>query len=309
MQRVIHNAYKRTDIFHCTYTPHHRFEDDVSVYHVMKNRKCFPSGCVQFKWRCQKFDKGQKCPRGYSWIGRKCTGCKYYYEEKQGYSSEIRISSEEFESFLEELKEWEEWLAEVRDREVEFRGTVHTVKPHMKAFDGRDGGHYLKFVGWLLTFRSAIVGYDRFEDPIYIHASRSQMKRFHFRTGMDVDGLGTFALDRGRPLLRRFHRVEVLNGDEIEATEVTETEAHVAAASGETFSPAPEKCMLCERGILVDVEGEKSRQSNPNRLLLCLEGMSAPDVCLFHLRDALAGARRPVVTHQSEEVRSTDVSS
>ena len=135
------------------------------------------------------------------------------------------------------------------------------------------------------------------------------MKRFHFRTGMDVDGLGTFGLDRGRPLLRHFHRVEVLNGDEIEAIEVTETEAHVAAASSETFSPAPEKCMLCERGILVDVEGEKSRQSNPNRLLLCLEGMPAPDVCLFHLRDALSGARRPVMTEQTEEAKSTDASS
>lgn len=292
MQRIIRNAYKRTDVFHCAYTPHHRFEDDVSVYHVLKNRQCFPAGCVQFKWRCKKFDKGQKCPRGYSFIGRKCTGCKYYWEEKQGYASEKQISNETYAEFLEELAQWEDWLADVRGREVEFRGTIHTVKPHMKAFDDDNGGHHLRFVGWLLTFRSAIVGYDRFEDPIYVRVSRQQMKRFNFAGGMSIDGLGTFELDRGRPLLRSFHRVEILDGP-ADVTESSETEAIVAAASGRTFSPAPEKCMLCERGILVDVEGEKKRESNPNRCMLCLEGIPDPGLCLFHLRDALAGKRAP----------------
>jgi hypothetical protein len=292
MQRRIRNAYKRTDVFHCDYTPHHRFEDDVSVYHVLKNRQCFPAGCVQFKWRCKQFDKGQKCPRGYKFIGRKCTGCKYYYEEKQGYASESRISAQEYSEFEQELLAWETWLHEVEDREVEFRGTIHTVKPHMKAFDGQNGGHHLKFVGWLLTFRSAIVGYDQFDDPIYVHVSREQMRRLVFAPGMEIDGLGTFRLDRGRPVLNRFHRVEVLKHDH-RGSAPAETEALVAAATGQAFSPPPEKCMLCERGILVDVEGEKVRQSNPNRCLLCLEGISDPGLCLFHLKDALQGAAGP----------------
>jgi hypothetical protein len=292
MQLRVRNAYKRTSIFHCAYTPHHRFEDDVSVFHVLKRRACFPSGCVQFKWRCRKFDKGQTCPRKYKFVGRLCQGCKYYYEEKQAFNSELKISPEEFEAFRRELALWEDWLGQVEGREVEFRGTIHTVKPHMKAFDGR-GGHKLRFVGWLLTFRSAIVRYDHFDDPIYVHISRTQMQRFAFSPGMEIDGLGTFHLDRGRPVLSRFHRVELL-GDVPSASPPSETEALVSAASGETFNPAPEKCMLCARGILVDVEGEKSRQSRPSRCLLCLEGMPDPQSCLFHLRDALAGKQAPV---------------
>lgn len=305
MQRRIRNAYKRTNIFHCAYTPHHRFEDDVSVYHVMKNRQCFPAGCVQFRWRCKQFDKGQKCPRKYTFIGRKCRGCKYYYEEKQGYASELKITLEEFEDFQRELAAWEDWVAETENREVEFRGTIHTVKPHMKAFDTGEGGYKLRFVGWLLTFRSAIIGYDQFDDPIYVHVSKRQMERFRFGPKMTVDGLGTFRLDRGRPVLSQFHRVEVLDGAENGGT-ASETEAIVAAETGETFSPPPEKCMLCERGVLVDVVGEKSRQSHPNRCMVCLEHQTNPTDCIFHLRDALAGKARPGATNAiSSEVQGS----
>lgn len=292
MQRQLRNAYKRTSIFHCAYTPHHRFEDDVSAYHVLVKRQCFPSGCVQFRWRCKQFDKGQECPRGYKFIGRKCQGCKFYYEKKEGYNSELKVGPEEFEAFRRELSAWEDWLEEVKGREVEFRGTIHTVKPHMKAYDG-GGRHHLRFVGWLLSFREAIIGYDKVCDPVYVHVSRAQMSRHGFSAGMSIDGLGHFELDRGRPVLRRFHRVEILSGT---PTVPSESEAHIAAASGTTFAPAPEKCMLCERGVLVDVEGEKSRPGNPNRCLLCLQGIKAPGDCLFHLKDAMAGARRPAAS-------------
>lgn len=297
MQRTLRNAYKRTNVFHCSYTPHHRFEDDVSVHHVMQTRKCFPSGCVQFRWRCKQFDKGQTCPRGYQFIGRSCQGCKFFYEQKESYNSELKMASDEYEAFKLELSEWEGWLEEVRGREVEFRGTIHTVKPHMKAFDG-ERRHHLRFTGWLLTFREAIIGYDRLCDPVYVHVSRSQMSRLGLAAGMEIDALGTFELDRGRPLVNRLHRLEVLSG---EASVPSESEALIAAHQGATFSPAPEKCMLCERGVLVDVEGEKSRPGRPNRCLLCLEGIEAPGDCLFHLRDALSGARGPKTTSSSSE--------
>lgn len=294
MQRIVRNVYKRTNVFHCAYTPHHRFEDDVSVYHVLKNRRCFPSGCVQFKWRCKQFDKGQPCPRGYKYVGRKCPGCKYYYEQKQGYNSELKIA--DYDKFTTDLEDWEEWLQGIEDCEVEFRGIIHTVKPHMKAFDNSSGGHRLRYVGWLLSFRSAIIGYDRFEDPVYIRISKSQMLRFGFAPGMEVDGLGIFSLDRGRPIIQKFHRVEVLDRPIEDASTPSESEAIVAAATGHTFSPPPEKCMLCERGILVDVEGEKRRAGNPNRCMLCLEGIVEPNQCLFHLKDALGGSRGPVTS-------------
>lgn len=294
MQRSVRNVYKRTNVFHCAYTPHHRFEDDVSVYHVLKHRQCFPSGCVQFKWRCKQFDKGQPCPRGYKFIGRKCSGCKFYYEKKQGYNSELKLK--DYDKFTADLEEWEEWLSDKVDCEIEFRGTIHTVKPHMKAFDQSSGRHKLRYVGWLLSFRSAIIGYDRLEDPVYIRVSKSQMQKFDFTAGMEVDGLGVFSLDRGRPIIHKFHRVEVLKHMSDENTTPSESEAIVAAATGRTFFPPPEKCMLCERGILVDVEGEKVRTSNPNRCMLCLEGIYEPNQCLFHLKDALGGSRRPATS-------------
>ena len=76
------NQYKRTDVFRCNYESHAKFENKVSVYHVLKKKKCWPTGCLSFKWTCRLLNKGKKCIRGYDFMGKKCDGCSYYDDIK-----------------------------------------------------------------------------------------------------------------------------------------------------------------------------------------------------------------------------------
>ena len=78
------NPYKRTDIFRCKYPAHARFEHQVSTYHVLRVKNCFPQGCLSFKWRCELMDKGKRCIKGFKFIGKKCFGCRFFYDEKNG---------------------------------------------------------------------------------------------------------------------------------------------------------------------------------------------------------------------------------
>jgi hypothetical protein len=132
MQKVLINQYKRQNVFQCGHKAHFRFEKNVSVYHVLKEKKCHPEGCIYFLWKCRLLNKGHSCPKGYQHVGRNCFSCKNYFEEKITYQPEILLNKEEFENFQRELEEFENWLEGAIGKRVEFSGTVNSVKPHFK---------------------------------------------------------------------------------------------------------------------------------------------------------------------------------
>ncbi|MFX0201192.1 MAG: hypothetical protein ACFFCW_34170, partial [Candidatus Hodarchaeota archaeon] len=120
MQKILINQHKRQDVFKCAHKAHFKFDKNVSVYHVMREKNCFPQGCIYFVWRCKLINKGKRCPKGYEHVGRKCFGCKYYYEEKVCHQPDVILDDEEFKKFEKSLEEYEEWLESVVGKDVEF---------------------------------------------------------------------------------------------------------------------------------------------------------------------------------------------
>ena len=100
------NPYKRLDIFRCKYYNHAKFDYKVSAYHVLRVKNCYPQGCLYFKWHCKLLNKGQSCIKGFQHVGKKCFGCKHYYDEKVNNQPELLISEEEYHFFLDELEEF-----------------------------------------------------------------------------------------------------------------------------------------------------------------------------------------------------------
>ncbi len=132
MSKILVNQYKRQDVFRCSHKAHFRFEKSVSVYHVLKEKKCFPEGCIWFLWKCHLLNKGNSCPKGYQHVGRNCFSCKNYFEEKINYQPEILLNEEQHKRFKQELEEFEEWLNTSAGKWVEFSGEVFSVKPHFR---------------------------------------------------------------------------------------------------------------------------------------------------------------------------------
>ncbi|MDH7501060.1 MAG: hypothetical protein QHH30_11840, partial [candidate division NC10 bacterium] len=64
------NLYKRMDVFRCSQDGHEHFESAVSVYHVLRERRCYPEGCIYFLWRCRHPLREKGCPRGFHHVGR-----------------------------------------------------------------------------------------------------------------------------------------------------------------------------------------------------------------------------------------------
>gem|GEM_PF-4997594 len=48
MLKVLINQYKRQDVFRCSHQAHFRFESNVSVYHVLKEKNVFPKDASIF---------------------------------------------------------------------------------------------------------------------------------------------------------------------------------------------------------------------------------------------------------------------
>ena len=127
MSRVMINQYKRQDVFRCSHTAHFRFEKNVSVYHVLKEKECFPEGCIYFLWKCRLLNKGNSCPKKYRHVGRDCFSCKNYFDEKINHQPEIILDEEAYKKFQLDLEEFEDWLEQNVGRWVEFSGIINSV--------------------------------------------------------------------------------------------------------------------------------------------------------------------------------------
>ena len=270
------NQYKRTDIFTCNYETHSKFGNRVSVYHVMRAKKCYPQGCLFFKWHCVILEKGKSCRRGYKHVGRRCSGCKYYYDEKIHYQPSIVVGPPEYRRFEEELEEFEDWLVELEGTEVSFFGEIESIKPRFHQSWGKTQGH-VRLKGWLLTFARGFIGTDSFDDPLYAHSSPHQHECFRFAPGDQFEVQATLSVDRGRTLLSRLHGFEF----ERRSGEVTWTngQALVARQTATLFDGQPAKCHCCKYGALVDVDERADGKINTRRALYCLKGIVDPQVC------------------------------
>jgi hypothetical protein len=273
--RSLSNQYKRHDVFRCYHDGHAAFDYRVSVYHVLREKRCYPQGCLGFVWKCMRFNKGLSCSRGFRHAGKKCFGCKHFVDEKVNFQPEVILPSNQFETFQGEIREFENWLQEVRGREINYTGTVFSIKPHLTMNPARDGRIFLH--GFLIVLRDGFVNMVQVIDSCYLRVSSRLQEKYRFRPGDRLDFFARISEDRGRILLDRINRVEF--EFQSEGPYWNESKARVALQAGSLLDGQREACIHCERGCLIDVEKGPGNETRIHRRLFCLEGFYGPWAC------------------------------
>jgi hypothetical protein len=288
MQKVLTNQFKRQDVFRCSFKSHFKFENNVSVYHVLKEKNCYPSGCVYFVWKCKFLNKGESCPKGFSHVGRKCFGCPHYFEEKLSFQPEIVLEREKFEDFQRDLEDFEYWLETVLGKEVEFSGTINSVKPNLTKIMDKDKEIFL-LKGFLLNFREGYLGRVFFDDFIYVRISKKLQEKYQFSSKDKLEFKGILSLNKGRIVLQKVRQIEIL--EKINLAVWNLSNSLVAKNTGTEFDCQPEKCLACEKGVLVDVSEKRGFDEKRYRHLFCLAGMENPGICVYQLYKKMERAK------------------
>ncbi len=282
------NQYKRTDIFRCVHETHKGFYNRLSAFHILKEKKCFGTGCFYFKWSCKELSKRRKCHRGFSHVGRKCSGCRYYYEEKIHNYPELIISREEYTRFLNDLDEFEDWLSEAQKTEQEIAGVIDAVKPLFvkKVYPKAS---FLSFRGYMLIFRDAYLGWTHMEDIVYAIISGKTYQSLKLARGDSIEAHARLITDHGRLILKKLRRIQVDQRGEDAVWD--DQRVLLARETATAFTSQPERCVQCPFGALVDVDYHKDHHSVSQRELLCLQGIKDHRNC--YLYAASGGENRP----------------
>jgi len=264
------NLYKFTHIFSCVHESHRGYKNKMSVYHILKEKKCYPHGCIYFRWLCKQLNKRKKCDRGFKHVGRKCFGCKYFYEEKIHNYPVLQVSETEYQNFLKELDIFEDWLKDIQERELEIDGTVDSVKPLFvkKIYPKTE---FISFRGYLIVFKEIFLGRDRWEDYAYARISADYYDSLKLGVGDRLEARARVKTDRGRIILHRLKSVMVINRGQ--PAEWSKQNVLLARETATQFPEQPEKCVQCPFGALVDVENHHHRRVFSSRQLLCLKGI------------------------------------
>ncbi len=278
------NPYKRLDVFKCKSSEHAKFEHYVSVYHVMRVKNCFPQGCLSFRWRCQLLNKGQSCFKGLNYVGRKCFGCRHYYDEKIHNQPSLLLSPDHYAQFLDELDDFEDWLEAIQNRQLEIQGTIVSVKPGLTKIIHQHGSH-LELSGYFVHFHEAFIDTMHWEDHCYALIFPDQQERYQLAAGDKLEFRAKVTLNEGRLLFKKISAVEFLHRSHKPTW--TNSQALIAKRTTIAFDQQPRKCLHCDQGMLVDVIDKSRPQWERSRELFCLRAFPSPDVCYYQVEQKL----------------------
>lgn len=273
---MVSNSYKREDVFVCRHESHEGFRHRVSAYHVLVEKRCHPGGCIEFLWKCKLLGQGGACPKGYRHVGSNCTQCRSYDEEKIHRYPELLLSPEDYRSFQEGCRRFDEWIEDHAGRVLECGGRVAGVRPHfLRRLDGTHST--LRLRGLLVRLEAAFVGRDGLEDALYLRVSREQQGRHRIAAGDRIEVLARVFLDRGRLVGSSVHRIQI--EERGGRAPLDWQQALIDRISAVPVPPPADRCLRCERGALVDIEDAEGRRRGPRREVLCLEGIGRPQDC------------------------------
>ena len=264
------NLYKRLDVFSCFHESHRGFKNKISVYHILKEKACYPNGCFYFRWRCKQLSRQKKCYRGFSQVGRECFSCKDFYEEKIHNYPELQISEAEYRDFLRELDRFEDWIRETEYHEIEIAGVVDAVKPHFKK-KIFPKANYLSFRGYIVIFKEIFLDRVHFKDYVYLRLSGNYFNNQPLGRLDKIEARARLKVEQGRLVLYRPKAIQIVSRGEKPLWD--EQAMLLARESATEFSSQPEGCVQCPFGALVDVEYLKDHHSHSSRQLLCLKGV------------------------------------
>jgi len=283
MQNVIRNMYKQKGLFICKHPMHERFDFEVSPFHILKQKKCFKEGCVEFLWQCKIGTRGKKCPRGYQHVGRNCFSCKFYHEEKICRLPSPTVDSRELESFFRKLGEFEYWLSTVEGLRVQFSGVVSSVHPALvKTID--NGRSNIRLNGFLIKFDSGYIGYDIFDDTLYLQVGSYFLTRWRPAPGDEIDCETELKNDYGRIVLYKPSRIDLTrNGSQ---PLIDYSKALVGKTTGTEVKDDIKLCRDCPFGALIDIQQIRPRE-NRYRRFYCLRGINNAATCPVRLAKIL----------------------
>lgn len=180
MQTIKKNLYKQTDIFKCVHDAHLHFKAQMSPYHILIEKKCYPHGCVYFHWKCRLLAKQHKCFRNFTKVGKECFNCRYFYEEKIHQYPEFLAAQSKSAEFLQNFDEFNEWVQQLKNKRVLCEGTISEVKPDFILKKNDD--HYTLFLGgYLVCFAEGYLDNQFFEDRFYLSISTITQKKLMLR--------------------------------------------------------------------------------------------------------------------------------
>ncbi|MFO7888717.1 MAG: hypothetical protein R6V04_00100 [bacterium] len=265
------NQYKRHDVFKCKHDAHKSFNYRVSVYHILYEKKCYPEGCINTVWHCILKERGKRCVKGFNYVGRECKGCTYYRDEKIHLQPELLLDKEEYQHYLNDLEDFEDWLVSSKNKTHNLRGEVISVKPWFQEFILPDQKQR-KLRGYLLVLKKNFIGITSFNDILYVRISERMMRRYNFAPQMVIEFLGEINIDRGRILIKRPHSIEIVQNTTEEAW--NRDKALVAVRTATKFRQQVDKCLECPWGCLADVKDNREKKNNFYRNIFCLKAIS-----------------------------------
>jgi hypothetical protein len=284
MPAVIKNLYKASGLFNCHHPAHKQFGYEVSPYHVFFVKKCHPAGCVEFLWRCRKFEKGHVCPRGFKHVGRGCFSCKQYHENKISYVPETNMDANQVRDFIDDLREYRGWLESMNGKSVEFAGVVDAIRPHlvMRLDSNRSA---VSMDGFYASFERGHLGRDLFDGRIYLKIPGSLLEKTAMAPGDKVDLSAIFSESRGRIIMHRPRRLEISGSGR--ESHISVSRALVGRATGKIIASSIEYCNGCPYCSLVDVEDMSRQQPLRYRRFYCLRGVGDSENCPIRLEKLL----------------------
>jgi len=274
--KTVENPYKRSDVFRCRQEAHRRFGGKVSAHHVLKEKKCWPFGCIYFVWHCIRLEKGGRCPHRFTVPGRKCTGCMHYVEEKLHFQPELILDAEAFERFDEQRESFDAWFEKACSVRQAVAGRIAAVKPWFeKSVEPKASG--LRLRGYLLVMKKGFIGLDALDDVFYIRVPRTLMAQHRFVPKMKIEMSGEIREDRGRIVVHHPKNIETMNRGW--GIRWTDENALVSVRTATLLEEQPDRCLACPWGALADVIDRSDREERKYRNLFCLKGIIDPDAC------------------------------
>jgi len=271
------NQYKRCDVFKCAHLSHKKFGSRVSVYHVLKVKKCYPAGCISFEGICRLMNKGHNCIKGYNYVGVNCTSCSYFKESKIMRKPEILLDKNQYEQFTEELDQFEDWIKANKGRLINVRGIISWIKPRFekRIFKKNES---LNLNGFIIGFKKGYIDIDSFDDHLYAVLSVNNQEKWRFCRGDEIEFIGEFNVSNGMITFDKIRNVEVISRDGSESPP-TKNDAEVALKIGKIHPERNNKCVNCPSGSLIYVKYFTHKEPKSYRRLICVEGYEHHSVC------------------------------
>lgn len=268
------NLYKQNGIFICKHDTHKHFSSQMSVYHVLEQKKCFPDGCVYFKWNCKILAKKKKCHRNFKTVGRKCFSCNHFYEEKIHQYPEITLDENEKIEFYDKYKEFKEWLESNENKIVFCEGKISRILPNF-TINRTQGELSFGVQGFLVSFKDGFIEDKLIEDSFYLHIDTFQQNKYKLREDDEIEFKAKLKIIDGRLELyyaRYFNFY--LRGS---SKPMLKSDLLVALNTATSFNVQYDKCKKCNLSINPRIQNNKIGK---NRMMICTKGIPDPEYCL-----------------------------